>query len=136
LRPEALGRLPHKIGILARRRIDGHFVTTRLEQSPYVIQSSYASTDRQRHKNLFGGPPDDIQHNSAILMTGCDIQKNQLVRPLSFITLRDLYGITGIPQIQKISSFNHSPLMDIKTRYYPFRKHTVGYPLTDALSDF
>jgi tRNA (Thr-GGU) A37 N-methylase len=45
-----------------------------------------------------------------------NIEKGDFVRAFFVVATRDLYGITGIPDADKIDALNDTPPVDIKAR--------------------
>lgn len=125
---ESLGGLTDKLGILASGRVDAHFVTPGLQQLPNVVDRSNTTPDRERHENLLGGPPDDIQHDPSVFMAGSDVEKNELIGSLGLISLRYLHGVPGIAKIEKVGPFHHSSAMDVQARDNAFGEHLQGLP--------
>ena len=61
LAAEAEGGFADEIGILHRRRVDGHLIAAGFEQRADVFQRADAAAHGQRHEDDFTGPADDVQ---------------------------------------------------------------------------
>jgi len=60
-------------------------------------------------------------------MTGRDIQKHKLVGTLLFVPLSDLDGVSGILEIDKIHTLDHSARVNVKTGNDTLRQHEIGF---------
>ena len=123
LAAELSSRIANKIGILHCGRVDRYLVATRLQQRADIVESADAAANSQRHEDHFRGPPDDVQQNLSLFMTGGDVEENEFVGPFLFIAGGNLHGVAGVAQIQEIRPFDDSSAMNVKTGDNTFGQH-------------
>ena len=115
--------LANEIRALDRHRVNRNLVTTRIQQSSDIVDSSDPSPDSQRHKDLFGSSRHNAQNDIALFVAGGDVQKHQFIRPLLLVLTSNLDGIAGILQIDKIDPLDDSTCMNVKTGNDAFCQH-------------
>ena len=62
----------------------------------------------------------NMRHRFSLLMTGGNIEKDQLVSALLVITLRHLNRITCITNTYKLNTFNNATRVDVQARNNAF----------------
>ena len=115
--------LANEIRALDRHRVNRNLVTTRIQQSSDIVDSSDPSPDSQRHKDLFRSSCHYSQNNVALFMAGGNVQKHQLISSLLLVLASNLDGIAGILQIDKIDPLDDSTCMNVKTGNDAFCQH-------------
>ena len=106
--PNRRAALRDELGIAYRGRVDRHLVGAGVEQGPDVVEGTDAAADRHRHEADLRRPADDIEDDRPILVAGGDVEKDQLVGPLLFVTGGDLDRIARIAQVQEVRPLDHA----------------------------
>ena len=123
LAAEAAGSLTNEIGILRRGAIDRDLVGTGAEQVANVVERADAAADGQWHKDLLGSVADDVEHDGAIFVTGGDIEKDEFVGAFFFISLRHLYRVAGVAEVDEIRPFDDATAVDVEAWYHAAGEH-------------
>ena len=96
------------MGILNRGCVDTDFVRACIEEAAHVIDTAHATTNRKRDKHLRSNGLDDRQNQTALVRAGRNVQKSQFVGTLGVVASCDLDGVTGVAQLEKIHTFDHT----------------------------
>ena len=123
LAAKTAGSLLHKSGIFYCRRVDGNLIRPGIQQITDVLQRPDATTYSQGNKHLFSRPPDHINNNIPLIAGGGNIQEGYFISSLLIIGSRHFHRVSGIPQANKINSFNHPAVLHIQTGDNPFCQH-------------
>jgi len=127
---ETPGRPLDEPGVLDRRRVDRDLVRPRVEQRPDVVQRPDPAADGDRHEAHLRRPPDHVQDDPAPLVTGRDVEEDQLVRPLQLVTGGDLDRVAGVAEVDEVGPLDHSALVHVKARNDPLGQHDAkGAPI-------
>ena len=62
----------------------------------------HASAHGQRHKNLLGRSPYDVEHDVPALVASRNVEKHQLVRPFCLVPGCYFHGIARIAKVQEV----------------------------------
>ena len=114
LATELLRRPGNQLRIFHRRRVHRNLIRARPKYLLKIRNRANAAADGQRDKHLFPGVLNDIHHGLPGIAGGGDVQKHHLVRALVGIVFRQLHGISGIPDIHKVDTLNHSAVLDVQ----------------------
>src|SRR5690554_7900594 len=98
--------LPHKLRIEHSRSIDRDLVDAGIEQFPDVIHSTYATANRQRDEDFCRHPFYGFVCGLAAFVAGGNVEKGNLVCTLLIVPTGNLYRITGIPDANKVNTFD------------------------------
>src|SRR5262249_4153858 len=97
------------------RGVNTDFFRPRLDQVRRVFPGADAAADRARHEPFFGNLQDDVDKDLAALVTGADIEEDQLVRPLIFVAAAHLHRVAGIAELTKIPSLQQPAAIHVQT---------------------
>ena len=78
-----------------------------------VFHASQAATNRERHEALRGGAFDNIDHSTAFVAGGGDVEKNKFIGTLLLVGLGLLDGVARINQVDEVHTFDHTSFMDV-----------------------
>src|SRR5262245_4422421 len=96
LAAEHLCSVADELGAAYRPGIDRYFIRAGFEQCADVGGIIDTTTDRERHKYLFGGTRHDIENYVSVFVRRGDIEKAKLIGALAVIKTGDFDRIAGI----------------------------------------
>ena len=123
LAAKVIGRFGQNLGACDSRGVETDLVGTCQKQIAHVRHSAYTAPDRERDITLLSRALDHIKHGAAVLMSGVNIEKTQLVRTRRIIGPRAFHRITCIAQPHEIDAFDNTAIGHIKTRNDPRFQH-------------
>ena len=132
LASESPGGLADELGIAAGGRIDRNLVGPGYKQCPDILDRADTAPHGKGHENHLRRTPNHIQHDIPALVTGRNIQKNQLVGPFLLVARSHLHRITRIAEIHEIRTLNNPPAIHIQAGNDAFCEHrlVIGYQFT------
>ena len=89
------------------------------------ISSNVADTaaDRQRHEDLLGRAPDDVEHDVSLFVAGGDIEKNEFVGALPLVPGGYLDGVARIAEVHEIRPLHDATTVHVQTGNHTFGQH-------------
>jgi hypothetical protein len=106
-----------------RTCVEAHFIGSGPEDLLNVVKGAKSATYGQGEKEFIGSPLDKIDDDAAFLFGCGDIEKDNFVCTLLIVTPGKLDRVTCIPETEKIGSFHHPSVFEIKTGDDPSREH-------------
>ena len=119
---ETLTGLPHELGPLDRRRVDGHLVRARVEHAADILDHADAAAHGQRDEYFAGHLLHHMDHGVAVIGTGGDVEESDLVGTLLVIAPRHLDRVPGIPDVDEPDPLHHPAGIHVQTGYYALRQ--------------
>ena len=105
------------------RRVEAHFVRSGVEQTAHVLHAAHPTAHRQRDKHFAGYRFNDVQDEVASIAGGGDVQKGQFIGTLGVVTRRNLDGVTGIAQTDKVHALDHAATGHVQAGDDAFGQH-------------
>src|SRR5699024_1727377 len=94
-------------------------------------------TDGEGDEDLLGGATHHIEHGSAPVLRGGDIQEGQFIRALLAVPLGQLHRITGIAEVLKVDALDHATVVHVQAGDNPdCHTHVIALFLLDFSLDF
>ncbi len=110
LAAEPVGGPRDHVGIGDGGGVEADLVRARQQQGAHVLGCAHTAAHRQRHETLFGRARDKIEHGAAVLVSGVDVQKADLVRARRVIGARRRDRIARIDQIDEVDALDHAAI--------------------------
>src|SRR5258706_7575439 len=123
--------LAHEGRVLHGSGIDRHLVRAGIEQPAHILDLAHAATDRERYEHPRSHGLDHVQQDVALVGARGDVEEAELVRALAVVARRDLDGVAGVAQVDKVDALHDPARGDIEAR-----NHALGewHYLPSALS--
>ena len=115
-----LRNVVNQLRITDSRRINGYLIRPGVQPTVYLTQFVDSSTYRKRNIDIGCNPLYQFSKSLTPFVTGCDIKKSQFICSLLAISTPQLDRITGLAEIDKVSSLYGLSVFDIQTRYNSF----------------
>src|SRR5262249_55639417 len=77
--------LRDQISRLYGRRDHAHLLVPGLDDLGRVVQGAAAAADSERHEHLFGDAANHVEQDGPALMTGGNVEEDQLVGPFGLV---------------------------------------------------
>src|SRR5437867_11122603 len=107
------------------RRIERNLVRARTQDQLNILERPPAAADRERNVDGVRHAPHHVRHDVATVRRCGDVEKHQLVRAFFRVTEAALDRISGIPQFDKVDSFDDAAIFDIEAGNYAFCEHEI-----------
>ena len=114
LRPVAIGRFGHEVGVRDGGGVDRHLVGPGRKQPPHVGQGSDAAANGQRDEHFASHAFDHFHERAAIFVACRDVEKDEFIGALLIVTPRDLDRIAGILDLEELDALDDPALVDIQ----------------------
>ena len=94
----------------------------------HIFDRPNAAADGERHETLSGGAFDHINHRSAAMRAGGDVEKDHLIGALLIVAEGEIDGIADFPQPAffgpaELHAARHFSIMHVKARNHAFGEH-------------
>src|SRR5439155_24898687 len=103
---ELAGDLRHERRVADGRRVYADLFRTRLNQPRRVLYGADAAADGERHEQLLRHAADDVEQNVPSFVAGANIQENEFVGPVGFVTAGDLHRVAGVAQLEEVGALD------------------------------
>jgi hypothetical protein len=123
LAAEAAGSAFYKAAVINRCGIDRHLIGTGTQKTANIVESSYATAHRQRHETLLRRCAHRFEQDAAVLVARADIEKAELISTGAIIGGSDLYGVTGVAQVEEARSLYDTAVLYVQAGDYSNLQH-------------
>ena len=113
----------NKTRIIDSRRINGNLVCALTQKCPKIFYRPDTTTYGKRNKYIGSHLAHHIHHRIPMIAGRCNVKKHHLIGSGLVISRRNRHRISGIFQINKINTFDYTPVLHIQTRDNSFCKH-------------
>ena len=79
-----------------------------------MLDGAHTAADGQRHEAGLGGAGHDVEDDLAVLVTGGDVEKAQLIGAVGIVGASLGDRITGIDNVNKLNTLDHAAAADIE----------------------
>ncbi len=105
------------------RGVERDLVGARPQDVTHFVDAAYAAADRERHKGARSGAAHNIEHRRPALVSGSDVEKDDLVGALVGIAFGQFGRVAFVGQVQELSALDDAPVGDIQAGYDASGKH-------------
>src|SRR5215216_1062393 len=117
LAPEAFRSFGDEIRVPNGGAVYGDLVSPRAQHGAHVADRPYAASDRVWYEDLLGSIAGKSGGRFPLFVGGGDIVEDDLICPLPIVEGRELYRISGIPQVCEFCTFYHPPGVHVEAGY-------------------
>ena len=114
LASELVSCLCHHIRVGDGGGIETDLVSPGQQEVAYIHSGSYAAAHRQRNKALFSRALNHVEHRATVFMGGVDIEETEFICARFIIGSGAFDRIPGIDEVDKVDTFDHAPVGNIK----------------------
>src|SRR3569623_1353291 len=129
LRAESRCRLGEHLGTTHGRAVDAHLVRSETECERHVVRRANTSTKRERNEQSLRCSSCDVEHRLALIRSGGDVEKHDLVRTLMLIARGQIDGIADVAKLHELLAFHHTAALHVETDHHaPGEHHVTSSP--------
>src|ERR687889_202890 len=117
LAPEAFRAFGDEIRVPHGGAVYGDLVGPRAQHGAHVGGRPYAAADGVWHEDLLRGGEGERGGRLPLFVGGGDVVEDDLIRPLPVVEGRELYRVSGVPQVGKVRPLYHTPGVHVEAGY-------------------
>src|SRR5215204_1871848 len=117
LAPEAFRSFGDEIRVPHGGAVYGDLVGPCAQHGAHVAGRPYAAADRVGYEDLLGGATGERGGRVPLFVGGGDVVEDDLICPLPVVEGRELYRVSGVPQVGKVRTLYHPPGVHVEAGY-------------------
>src|SRR4051812_34891863 len=99
-----------------------------MQHGVHIFHRADTSAHRERHETTLGCAADDIDHGSAPMGAGGDVEEDHLIGALFIVANGEFHRVSDFPQASllgatKLNSAGHFPVVNVETGNDTFCEH-------------
>jgi hypothetical protein len=122
---EDLGQLVEQLGALDRGRVDRDLVRPGVEHGLRVGHRADPAADRERHEDVVGRAPGQVDQRVATLVGGGDVEEDELVGAGGVVALGQLDRIARVADVDEVRALDHAAGVDVQAGDHALVVHAL-----------